>query len=217
MRAVYGSTRRMPPPREPPLSVACYYNRVDEVKQLLADGADPLAVAGGRGLTNRSPAIFQCVDREHAECLKALLAVHPDLVDSVETDAPYSLPGATPILQLLFRLASYGGHPSVRPPPPHIPVRHESEPFECVRLLLDAGASLESVEHPKLVSYDGTRNLFMTRLSTLASPEMQTSCACSRTPGACVTRRRRTIASRGPRATPPRSFFACAARSSPAS
>ena len=148
----------MPPPREPPLSVACYYNRVDEVRRLLAEGADPLAVAGGKGMTNRYPAIFQCVIRGHAECLKALLTAQIDLVDSVkatERRVRSATEGAPPLMHLLCGLAPTERYP--RPEPPRFAIRPESDPFECVRLLLDAGASLETVVSPIRVSYDHGR------------------------------------------------------------
>ena len=140
----------MPPPLEPPLSVACYYNRVDEVRRLLAEGADPLAVAGeGPGLTNRYPAIFQCVQHGHAQCLKALLTAQIDLVDSVTTEdsrARSVTPGAPPLLHLLYYIAALA---SIRPA--------GGFHLECVRLLLKAGASLETVVSPIPVSYDGGR------------------------------------------------------------
>ena len=149
----------MPPPREPPLSVACYYNRVDEVRRLLAEGADPQAVAGGGpGLTNRYPAIFQCVQRGHAECLKALLTAQIDLVDSVkatERRVRSATEGVPPLIELLWCLAPTEHHPSVMPDPPRFAIRPESDPFECVRLLLDAGASLETIESNYGVSIDG--------------------------------------------------------------
>ena len=141
----------MPPPREPPLSVACYYNRVDEVRRLLAEGADPLAVAGGGpGLTNRYPAIFQCVRHGNAQCLKALLTAQIDLVDSVKTEARRArsvTPGAHPLLHLLYHLAERGS----------IPLECVRGDLECVHLLLKAGASLETVVSPMRVSYDGGR------------------------------------------------------------
>jgi hypothetical protein len=152
----------MPPPREPPLSVACYYNRVDEVRRLLAEGADPLAVAGGKGMTNRYPAIFQCAIRGHAECMKALLTAQIDLVDSVkatERRVRSATEGAPPLMHLLYGLGTTDAkrYPSVRPEPPRFAIRPESDPFECVRLLLKAGASLETVVSPIPVSYDGGR------------------------------------------------------------
>ena len=141
----------MPPPREPPLSVACYYNRVDEVRRLLAEGADPLAVAGGGpGLTNRYPAIFQCVRHGNAQCLKALLTAQIDLVDSVKTEerrARSVTPGAHPLLHLLYHLAERGS----------IPLECLRGDLECVHLLLKAGASLETVVSPIRVSYEGGR------------------------------------------------------------
>ena len=143
----------MPPPLEPPLSVACYFNRVDEVRRLLAEGADPLAVAEEG---NRNPAIFQCVGRGHAQCLKALLTAQIDLVDSVEIDVPFAMPGSSPLMCLLKRLAPRERIPRIWTQP-RIPVRPEYGPFECVRLLLEAGASLETVVSPIRVSYDGGR------------------------------------------------------------
>ena len=132
-------------PLGPPLAVACYHNRVDEVKQLLADGADPLAVGpdGGipPGLINRMPAIFQCVRFGYAECLKALLTVQIELAESKSV---YAMRHLSPLLYLLFYMAL----PRPRQPVFGRPWYFEqpgSDPLECVRLLLDAGVSLETV------------------------------------------------------------------------
>ena len=100
-------------------------------------------------MTNRYPAIFQCVQHGHAQCLKALLTAQIDLVDSVTTEesrARSVTPGAPPLLHLLYYFVALA---SIRPP--------GGFHLECVRLLLKAGASLETVVSPIPVSYDGGR------------------------------------------------------------
>ena len=146
-------------PLGPPLAVACYHNRVDEVKQLLADGADPLAVGpdGGipPGLINRMPAIFQCVRFGYAECLKALLTVQIELAESKSV---YAMRHLSPLLYLLFYMAL----PRPRQPVFGRPWYFEqpgSDPLECVRLLLDAGVSLETVRVTIDLSVSGGREV----------------------------------------------------------
>ena len=132
----------MPPPSRPPLAVACYYNRVDEVKRLLASGADPLEESyidanDGSPLFTlpQQRSMFQCVHFGYAECVKALLTAQPELVDSGATldKEPDKM---SPLLYLLSHMAS---------PPNHQLERPGSDPIRCIRLLLDAGASLEPV------------------------------------------------------------------------
>ena len=81
--------------------------------------------------------MYQCMRFGYAECLKALLTAQIDLVDSLQIERsrlayPHGVP---PLLHLLCNMAeySYAFRFAV------------SDEFECLRLLLDAGASLEAV------------------------------------------------------------------------
>ena len=121
---------------ETPLSVACRCNKLNDVKRLLAAGEDPTAASCSVGYERSSP-LYQCLRFGYAECLEALLTAQIDLVDSVQIERsrlayPHGVP---PLLHLLCNMAeySYAFRFAV------------SDEFECLRLLLDAGASLEPV------------------------------------------------------------------------
>ena len=121
---------------ETPLSVACRCNDFDEVKRLLAAGEDPMAASCSVGYERSSP-LYQCLRFGYDECLKALLTAQIDLVDSLQIERsrlayPHGVP---PLLHLLCNMAEYSY--AFRSP--------VSDEFECLRLLLDAGASLEAV------------------------------------------------------------------------
>ena len=116
---------------EPPLAVACFYNRVDEVKRLLAGGADVLERIP-RNSTPRPPpfnrrrwspfagglAIHVCCYFAHFECLHSLLATGirgqvdagfegMDGIGSTEEDTD-----VTPIIALCLR-AGYQSPPEL--------------------------------------------------------------------------------------------------------
>ena len=121
---------------ETPLSVACRCNKLNDVKRLLAAGEDPTAASCSVGYERSSP-LYQCLRFGYDECLKALLTAQIDLVDSVQIERsrlayPHGVP---PLLHLLCNMAeySYAFRFAV------------SDEFECLRALLDAGASLEPV------------------------------------------------------------------------
>ena len=155
---------------EPPLAVACFYNRVDEVKRLLAGGADVLERIP-RNSTPRPPpfnrrrwspfagglAIHVCCYFAHFECLHSLLATGirgqvdagfegMDGIGSTEEDTD-----VTPLLLLCLR-ANYQNqfdeHAQYRSP-----AKAHLANAECVKLLLCQGASLEPVLAHEHVAY----------------------------------------------------------------
>ena len=101
-----------PPPLGPPLAVACYHNRVDEVKRLLASGADPLedSIIDGEKRGGYRP-LFISIHFGFAECVEALLAAQPELVDSGATLAvePNKLPPLMFLLERVRNGPSVGG------------------------------------------------------------------------------------------------------------
>ena len=85
--------------RGPPLLVACYDNKIADVRKLLASGADPQAAAPSydeRSPTrpSHSSCIFSCIHKWYFEVLEALLATGQyDLVHQVQnTMVPCSIP-----------------------------------------------------------------------------------------------------------------------------
>ena len=170
---------------EPPLAVACFYNRVDEVKRLLAGGADVLERIP-RNSTPRPPpfnrrrwspfagglAIHVCCYFAHFECLHSLLATGirgqvdagfegMDGIGSTEEDTD-----VTPLLLLCLR-ANYQNqfdeHAQYRSP-----AKAHLANAECVKLLLCQGASLEPVLAHEHVEYGGFNNRHVDR--TLGLP-----------------------------------------------
>jgi len=129
---------RIPPPLGPPLAVACYHNRVDEVKRLLASGADPLEESKNSVTAAQYRPLFLCIHYGYAACVKVLLTVRPELVDSGATLAMEAnkIPPLLYLLQQMGNERDYIRHPLEWP---------GSDPLGCVRLLLDAGASLQPV------------------------------------------------------------------------
>ena len=98
----------MPPPSGPPLLVACYDNKIADVRALLASGADPRAAPSGpfdeRHIDRRSHSscIFSCIDKGYFEVLETLLATgHFELVHQVQTSMhPSSIPPLMYVLHL---------------------------------------------------------------------------------------------------------------------
>ena len=155
---------------KPPLAVACFYNRVDEVKRLLAGGADVLEriprnsnpVHPHHNRRHFSPfagglAIHVCCYFAHFECLHSLLATGirgqvdagfegMDGIGSTEEDTD-----VTPLLLLCLR-ANYQNqfdeHAQYRSP-----AKAHLANAECVKLLLCQGASLEPVLAHEHVAY----------------------------------------------------------------
>ena len=85
----------MPRPSGPPLLVACYDNKIADVRALLASGADPRAAPShdeqkfGSSLERTSPSlsscIFSCIHFGYFEVLEVLLATGQyDLVHEVQ-------------------------------------------------------------------------------------------------------------------------------------
>ena len=125
--------------RGPPLLVACSDNKIADVKKLLALGADPQAAAPSydeRSPTrpSHSSCIFSCIHKGYFEVLEALLATGQyELVHQVQnTMVPCSVP---PLMYLLYHWA--------QPRHSYVDVHYGPKgPLNCVRLLLEAGASL---------------------------------------------------------------------------
>ncbi len=155
---------------EPPLAVACFYNRVDEVKRLLAGGADVLERIP-RNSTPRVPpinrrhfspfagglAIHVCCYFAHFECLHSLLATGirgqvdagfegMDGIGSTEEDTD-----VTPLLLLCLR-ANYQNQFDEYAQG-RSPAKAHLANAECVKLLLCQGASLEPVLAHEHVEY----------------------------------------------------------------
>ena len=130
----------MPRPSGPPLLVACYDGRVEDVRKLLAAGADPRLPCGDQRISWRL-CIFNCVHFGYADVLEALLATgHYELVHQVQNVIPR---GAPPLMYLLWHWAQ---------PNHHVLKRAGSDPLECVRLLMEAGASVDAVEAQRSLS-----------------------------------------------------------------
>ena len=152
---------------KPPLAVACFYNRVDEVKRLLAGVSDvleriPRNSYPGPSRRYGSPfagglAIHVCCYFAHFECLHSLLATGirgqvdagfegMDGIGSTEEDTD-----VTPLLLLCLR-ANYQNqfdeHAQYRSP-----AKAHLANAECVKLLLCQGASLEPVLTHEHVEY----------------------------------------------------------------
>ena len=84
------SRRAMPRPSGPPLLVACYDGRVEDVRKLLAAGADPRLPCGDQRISWRL-CIFNCIHFGYADVLEALLATgHYELVHQVQNVIPRS-------------------------------------------------------------------------------------------------------------------------------
>ena len=131
----------MPRPSGPPLLVACYDGRVADVRALLASGADPRAAPSRVPSPRSDSCIFSCVHFGYANVLEVLLATGQyELVRQVQTSFnPCYVP---PLIYLLYYWAK-PDHPQLKRP--------GSDPLECVRLLLEAGASVDAIEaqrHP---------------------------------------------------------------------
>ena len=156
----------MPPPLEPPLAVACYWNRPDVVKRLLAEGASlsertPTGREFGGRLQGYSP-IDICCHFTHAECLKHLLATGN--FDQLDQTGPEPH-GETPLLKLC-QLASdtYLTFSRSDLPVADQPggIRHRRlRAMICIRMLLAAGASLE----PELMLLAGPSPYELTEIS----------------------------------------------------
>ena len=136
-----------PPPLGPPLAVACCHNRVDEVKRLLASGADPLedSIIDGEKQGGYRP-LFICLHMGFAECVEALLVALPELVDSGATLA--SEQNKLPPLMFLLERMSMCARSRRRQEPTWeaIVAQPGYDPLGCVDFLLTAGASLEPVK-----------------------------------------------------------------------
>ena len=127
----------MPRPSGPPLLVACYDGRVADVRALLASGADPRAPSA-----EGDTPIFSCIHFGYANILEKLLATGQyDLVHQVQTSFnPCYVP---PLFYLLYYWAK-PDRPQLKWP--------GSDPLECVRLLMEAGASVDAVEAQRSLS-----------------------------------------------------------------
>ena len=139
----------MPRPSGPPLLVACYDGRVADVRALLASGADPRDVPSPRSHS----CIFSCVHFGYASVLEVLLATGQyELVHQVQNVIPRSAgrESAPPLMYLLWHWAQPNRGPLSRG---HQLNRSGSDPLECVRLLLDAGASLAAFEAAEAPRY----------------------------------------------------------------
>ena len=146
----------MPPPLEPPLAVACYWNRPGTVKRLLADGASlsertPTGREFGGRLQGYSP-IDICCHFTRVECLRHLLATgNCDQLDR-RGPGPHE---ETPLLKLCqlagntYLTLSRSDVPVVEDPGGLRTRRYRA--MVCIKMLLAAGASLE----PELMVLEG--------------------------------------------------------------
>ena len=140
----------MPPPSRPPLARACYDNNVDEIKRLLASGADPLEPVPDGSPFAGGFAIHVCCHFAHLDCLRCLLATGclGQLDDGYQgTHFVSTEEDKTPLIMLCLR----AGH-TVPATPFTVTGQTSPSPSEshlataaCVKLLLDEGASLEPV------------------------------------------------------------------------
>ena len=132
----------MPRPSGPPLLVACYDGRVADVRALLASGADPRAEPSRAPSSRSHTCIFSCVHFGYANVLETLLATGQyELVHQVQTSFnPCYVP---PLFYLLYYWAK-PDRPQLKWP--------GSDPLECVRLLMEAGASVDAVEAQRSLS-----------------------------------------------------------------
>ena len=143
----------MPPPSYPELCTAAYFGNHDQARKLLATGSsvfDPQKVAGSKILQREEyeATIFSSGEEMHTDSLAGQIALHtachmarPEVVrlllaeDLLQLDVARPFDGFTPLLS------------ACRTNLEHSPLcpADKIDRAECVRLLLDAGASLDPV------------------------------------------------------------------------
>ena len=156
------------------LFLACSHNRVDEVKRLLASGADvlkrvPSGCTFGGLQVGGCLAIHACCFFSHVDCLRCLLATGiEDQLEDVKLssfDPEEEDPDITPLIGLCLR-ARYQTPPELvtdDDEPIRSPTESHIATVACVKLLLDAGASLEPVlARDHVDNNDNSRTLGLT-------------------------------------------------------
>ena len=156
------------------LFLACSHNRVDEVKRLLASGADvlkrvPSGCTFGGLQVGGCLAIHACCFFSHVDCLRCLLAtgIEEQLEDVKLSsfDPEEEDPDITPLIGLCLR-ARYQTPPELvtdDDEPIRSPTESHIATVACVKLLLDAGASLEPVlARDHVDNNDNSRTLGLT-------------------------------------------------------